>query len=141
MIVVLHSIKYLSCYPCTYAAANTGSIGVDGVDDGVWSSSPKRSKNPATRALFPAFLVTYSRNPDFKLGCLSTSSRSCSFGSWRSAPKLAGAITFAHRINPSHKWGFCHIFFVIRRESKVVETNATSDLYVVTAWMTYPRLT
>lgn len=125
--------------PYNYAAAKTGSIGVDGVDDdGVGSSSPKRSKNPATRALFPAFFVTYSRRPDFRLGCLSTSSRSCSFGSWRRAPKLAGAITLAHRMNPSHKWGFCHIFFVIKRESRVVDTNATSDLYVVTAWITYP---
>jgi hypothetical protein len=40
-------------------------------------------------------------------------------------------------MNPSHKRGFVQIFFVMRRESRVVETNPTSDLYVVTAWITY----
>lgn len=40
-------------------------------------------------------------------------------------------------MKPSHNGGLVHIFFVINRESKVVETNPTKLLYVVTAWITY----
>ncbi len=97
------------------------------------SASPKMSRKADTRALFVAFFITKSLNPDFSVGCLSTSSRSCSLGSWRRALKLAGAITFAHRMKPSHRGGFVHIFFVISRERSVVDTKPISDLYVVTA--------
>ena len=101
------------------------------------SSSPKMSKYPATRALFVPFFITCSRNSALRLGCFSTTSRSCSLGSCRSAPNDCGAMSFAQRMKPSQSGGFVQIFFVISRESSVVETKPRSERYVVTAWMTY----
>ena len=91
------------------------------------SSSPKMSKYPATRALFVPFFITNSRSSDLRLGCFSTTSRSCSLGSWRSAPKDCGAMSFAQRMKPSQSGGFVQIFFVMSLERRVVETNPRRD--------------
>lgn len=96
-------------------------------------SSAKISSRPATRALFPAFFMTYSRRPALRLGCLSTSSRSCSLGNCSSAPKLAGAINFAQRMKPSQSGATVQIFFVMSRVRSVLDTKGTSDRYVETA--------
>ena len=97
------------------------------------------SRKPATRALFVPFLTTNSRSSALRLGCFSTTSRSCSLGSCRSAPNDCGAMSFAQRMKPSQSGGFVQIFFVISRESSVVETKPRSERYVVTAWMTCRR--
>lgn len=39
-------------------------------------------------------------------------------------------------MKPSQSKGVVHIFFVINRDSSVVETKPVSDLYVLTAWIT-----
>jgi len=39
-------------------------------------------------------------------------------------------------MKPSQSGGVVQIFFVISRDSNVVETKPVSDLYVLTAWIT-----
>lgn len=70
----------------------------------------------------PFLAKTYCHNPGFISGCLSRISFSCSRGSCIKAEKLAGAMVFAHRMNPTHSCGFVQTFFVISRERRVVET-------------------
>ena len=120
--LMLHFIKCKNKYKSYHSSTIIESVPC------VSSGSPRISRKPAPRALFGAFFTTKSLKPAFRLGCLSTSSRSWSFGSCSSALKLAGAIALAHRMKPSHKGGFIQIFFVIKRDSNVVETNPTSDL-------------
>lgn len=80
---------------------------------------------------------TNSRIGPRSVGCLATNSLSCSSGSCRSALNELGAITLAHRMNPSQRDGVFQTCFVMSRESSVVDTNCCSDLYVDTAWITY----
>ena len=40
-------------------------------------------------------------------------------------------------MKPSQSGGVVQIFFVISRDSNVVETKPVSDLYVLTAWITF----
>lgn len=112
------------------------NVGV-GVDTAGSTPSPSVSRNEANFCLFLSFLITKSRNPSRRLGCLSTTSRSCSFGSCSSAPKLAGEVILAQRIKPSQSCGFVQTFFTISREKRVVDTKLTRFLYVPTAWITY----
>lgn len=116
-----------------------GGVGAGVSPDGVISPpdpSPSVSRNEANFGLLRSFLITYSLNPFRRAGWLSTTSRSCSFGSCSSAPKLAGAVNLAQRLKPSHKEPFVQIFLTMSRENKVVVTKLIRFLYVVTAWMT-----
>ena len=117
------------------AVLSPGVLGA-GVDEGWLSSSANNSSKAEVRLLFPDFFMTYSLRPDFKLGCLSMMSRSCSLGSCSNAPKLAGAISLAHRMNPSHSGGTVQTFLIINRVNSVLETNPTNVRYVETAWIT-----
>lgn len=75
-----------------------------------------------------ALLTTYSRSGARRLGCLTTTSASCSLGSWRSAANELGAIALARRTNPSQRGPTVQTFLAMRRERSVVLTNGWSDL-------------
>lgn len=99
--------------------------------------SPNVSRNEANFCLFRSFLITKSRSPSRRLGCLSTTSRSCSLGNCKSAPKLTGEVILAQRMKPSQSCGFVQTFLTISREKSVVATKLIKFLYVVTACITY----